>query len=448
MAGGLAGLAFVGEGYEQGLMDFMKAAEAKDTLLGRQAFGKTLMMLNGQDPNAAPGLSPSVPSPAGGAGALPVPGAGGPPGAMPMPGPGAGPPPGPAFTPQMTPGAPPMRPPAPGPMMPPAAPRPMGGVPSQPAGPFAAPQGVGGVPGGGFDWRQVLQAVVKANPGAPPSVIAAAVDQFMPIMNQQAQMQWREQSLMLREQALQMTQQRFNENQDRLRGNQSDLDAYRQGMLDARNRGLDQGDVRLGQGAVRLGQGQQRIDEQVRADKAREGLREQGLKNQMERFKESLEVRKDRNAETVRHDMATETQQLANSIQRAEQAGDRNALTLLQQQNRALWDRTAKEIQISTNITDPKEKEQLRKDNDQRYTQVQRQIDAVRQGIGKGNASFGDRFNAATEQPGLTQGPAGMTVPDQYKDQPDGTVFHMSNGRDMVKRGDRLVPVSEDNGQR
>ena len=468
---GLGGLAFVGEGYEQGLLDYMKASEAKDQLLGRQAFGRTLMALSGQDPNA--GLSPSVPSPAGGAGALPVVGAGGSiPGATPMPGPAAGPAPSPMFA-ARPPGAPPMGVPAGPPVTPPAARAPMPAGPGVAAGPpgpgqpyYAGgnqfqPMGPGGGVGGAFDWRTILGAVMKANPGASPSVLAAAVDQFMPLMNQQAQLQWREQSLMLREQALMMAQDRFTQNQDRLRSNQEDLERYRTEQGGRADRRLDQGDVRLGQGQERVEQGNRRLDqgdrrldqgdrrltETERRNQASEALRKRGQDLTMERFKEGLEVRKDANSERVRHNMATEAQQLANQIQRAEQAGDRNALTLLQQQNRALWERTNKEIQISTNIGDEAEKKRLRQENDDRYTQVQRQIDAVRQGIGKGNAGFGDRFNAATEKP-LTQGPAGMAVPDQYKDQPDGTVFHMSNGRDMIKRGDRLVPVSEDNGQR
>ena len=438
---GLGGLAFVGEGYEQGLSDFLKVQQQSDELRGRQAFGKTLMMLNGQDPNAAPGLSPSVPSPAGGAGALPGLGAGGPPGAAPMPAPGPGPAPMFAPRPPATPGAPPMGVRPPGPVMPPPMQRPMGGVPPQAGGPPAGPQGVGGVPGGGFDWRQVLGAVVKANPGASPSVIAAAVDQFLPIMNAQAQMQWREQANMLRGMALDERSREFDERERRLNQQLDDLNQYR---TDQGNRA----DRRLGQGDVRLEQGERRLTEQERRNQASEALRAKGQENAMTRFREGLEVRKDANAERVRHNMAAEAQAIATQLQRAQQAGDRVALSLLQQQNRALWERTAKEIQISTNITDPAEKKRLSTENDQRYTQVQRQIDAVRQGVGKGNPGFQDRFNAATEQPGLTQGPAGMAVPDGYKDQADGTVFHMSNGRDMVKRGDRLVPVSEDNGQR
>jgi hypothetical protein len=311
------------------------------------------------------------------------------------------------------------------------------------------PMGPGGG-GGAFDWRTILGAVVKANPGASPSVIGAAVDQFMPLMNSQAQQQWREQSLMLREQSLLMAQDRFQQNQDRLQSNQKDLQQYRTEQGARGDRRLDQGDVRLGQGQERVEQGQQRVDlskegleERKRHNLSEEGLRAKGQENAMTRFREGLEVRKDRNAESMRHNMATETQQLANQLQRADQAGDRNALTLLQQQNRALWERTNKEIQISTNIPDPAEKKALSTANDQRYTQIQRQIDAVRQGIGKGNAGFKDRFSPATEQP-LTKGAAGIDVPAEYADKPDGTVFHMQNGRDMVKRGNRLVPISED----
>ena len=106
-------------------------------------------------------------------------------------------------------GGPPMGGPAPGgPPMPPGGP-PMGGAPG--AG-MPPPPGGGGMPpqmqppGGGFqtpgqgplDWRTALQAIQRANPGAPPNVLAAAVDGMIPLMNADSQQQWR----VMREQIL------------------------------------------------------------------------------------------------------------------------------------------------------------------------------------------------------------------------------------------------------
>lgn len=93
--------------------------------------------------------------------------------------------------------------------------------------PPGGPQPPGG--GQGLDWRTIIQKVQQANPGAPPNVLAAAVDRFLPIMSQQSQMQWREQSLMIREQAL---QQQLMIQQERL------------GQGDRR---LDQGDQKISQ---------------------------------------------------------------------------------------------------------------------------------------------------------------------------------------------------------
>jgi len=60
-----------------------------------------------------------------------------------------------------------------------------------------------------------MQAMIRANPGAPPQVIAAGVNRFLPMMNAQSQMQWREISLQMREQALNNAMTRFHEGEDR-----------------------------------------------------------------------------------------------------------------------------------------------------------------------------------------------------------------------------------------
>ena len=91
--------------------------------------------------------------------------------------------------------------------------------PQQPPMP---PQGMGGgmsgQPQGGqpqLNWQVVLQKVQQANPGAPPAVLAAAVDRFTPLMNQQSQQQWKEIGLQMREASLGMQEQRLKDNEAR-----------------------------------------------------------------------------------------------------------------------------------------------------------------------------------------------------------------------------------------
>lgn len=48
----------------------------------------------------------------------------------------------------------------------------------------------GGRPQGPLTWQTIGQAIAKANPGAPPQLIAKAIDRFAPMMTQESQMQW------------------------------------------------------------------------------------------------------------------------------------------------------------------------------------------------------------------------------------------------------------------
>lgn len=88
-------------------------------------------------------------------------------------------------------------------------PGPPGGAPPQGLGAMQ-PQGQpGGMRAGALDWRQLLGAVKQANPNLPPDVMAEAVTQFLPMMSQQSQMEWRQLSLQMREQALQQRMEQF-----------------------------------------------------------------------------------------------------------------------------------------------------------------------------------------------------------------------------------------------
>lgn len=93
-------------------------------------------------------------------------------------------------------GAMPQRPPG---MMSPMGGQPMGGAPGgMPGGAMPPGGGMPGQGGQGLDWRVIIQSLQRGNPGMPPEVLAAAVDQYMPMMNQQAQKEWQNLSLQLR----------------------------------------------------------------------------------------------------------------------------------------------------------------------------------------------------------------------------------------------------------
>jgi hypothetical protein len=240
------------------------AGNMYDLLLKQQAdaaFGRTLQALSqNQPPQGQQGPPPQMP-PQGGM--PPQQGIGGlsamsPPQGGPQAGPPGAPPgaPPPGMAPGQPPGGPPMMPPQRPPMpqgMPPG-PQPGGGQPGMPQPqmpPQQAPMGgqmppqgmppMGGQPQGGapqLDWRTVLQKVQQANPGAPPAVLAGAVDRFTPLMNQQAQQQWKEISMQMRETSLNMQEQRLRDSETRMAAGpggaqgQDDIKAIAKGIED------------------------------------------------------------------------------------------------------------------------------------------------------------------------------------------------------------------------
>ncbi len=50
----------------------------------------------------------------------------------------------------------------------------------------------GGQQGGPLTWQTIIQAVQRANPGAPPDVLFGAVNKMVPLMNSQSLMEWRQ----------------------------------------------------------------------------------------------------------------------------------------------------------------------------------------------------------------------------------------------------------------
>lgn len=214
--------------------------------MGQIAFGRALQSLFGGGAPQAP--MPGQPSQPMG----PPPGPQGPGFGNPIPPGVAGPPPGPQ-----------------GPMMPPGA-TPMPGAPSAPAsGPPTGPQGpsapAGGPPGGGdppqLDMRTVAQMIARANPGAPPAVLAAAMDAAMPMMNAQAQADWHEQRLALqhqqiennlttRTQALEERGRQFDTREERLRKEYEERERRIRENFDRREQRLSNPTLRTGRGGT------------------------------------------------------------------------------------------------------------------------------------------------------------------------------------------------------
>src|SRR5712671_4799927 len=204
---GFGGLAFVGEGYDQGAADYWRRRNLEIEAEGASGFGKWLRgvgapgMLPGAQP--MPGPPPSMFQPPGQA-----PGGGSQPpqmtmpNAQPMPG---GPSPG-MVNPGMLAGQPQN---LTGPIIPPggfggppggAAP-PAGAPPMSPQGRLQGPsQGMGGgmTSGPGSMWIDIGRKIAAANPNISDAGLAAAISKAMPLMNAESQQNWRNVELELR----------------------------------------------------------------------------------------------------------------------------------------------------------------------------------------------------------------------------------------------------------
>src|SRR6516162_6645287 len=236
--GGLAGLSAVYPGMLQTEQQQNVLDEYAHQVKGKELFGNTLKMLAGQTSQASPGQPLTYPQ---GGGAGPTSPQGQlPPGQMPY----AGPPQGAPGAPQ----PPPMRPPMMTPM--PGQPGAPGGIPQQPPRPPGAipPQASGGPgrgvvesagPTGGplgglaargqLDIKTAAQYIARANPNASPRDIVEALNQAMPYLKAEEQLQ-------LAQLRIAMQQQRAEETERHNR----ELEAERR-------RSAEQRDVSLGQ---------------------------------------------------------------------------------------------------------------------------------------------------------------------------------------------------------
>jgi hypothetical protein len=285
MAWGGFGLSSIGaagvgaeQGYDNGLktqQDLMKLIQAKNVLAGDQAYGKSLPgMFNQQVPGSQP--MPQMQQ----GGGMPPQGGGQPP-----MGPQAQRPP---MAPMQQPGQPQMR--APPQMMPQGGGQPpmQGGGGMQPGGQqqggMQAPQGQQQQPAGPLTWQQIVQTVQRNNPGIKPEALGAAVDRYMPMMNQQSQMEWKQVMMQQRQQMetgrndrFQQGEQDKSQRQAVTQGGQNQRQQVAEGGRDARAGAKEKGiqgrfDARQDKAVQQLAMQRQKLEQQIAATKDRSQL--------------------------------------------------------------------------------------------------------------------------------------------------------------------------------
>ncbi len=234
----------------QTAMRQLQARQQRDAMEGQALFGRMFQQLSQAE---MPGAMPLPPQP--GQQSMPAQ----PQGGMPM-----GMPP----RPSMGPG---QMPPGPGPMAPPP-----GQLPPGPGGGLRQP----------MDWRTLAALAWQADPNAKPEVIAAAVAQWMPLMNQQSQQEFRQLQLMLAGQRADIASERASiagsEAERRTREGEAKIQRGEEGLA-LRGRGLDirarelarrgaRDEVLRDQGVQRLDQQRQALEQRIVASGDRNAL--------------------------------------------------------------------------------------------------------------------------------------------------------------------------------
>lgn len=372
------------------------------------------------------------------------------PGAQPMGGPpGGGQPPMPA-PPQASPTPQPGQPSVP--MSPPVGPMQGGGYMGQPgavptqsftrANPSGAPTGMqppaaapaqGQPPGveqalaqsplaGRLDLKTLMAAITQANPGGRPEVIARALTKAIPLMNAQAQMDWKQMMMADRTQ------------RTGIAADRADIAA-------------DESARKREQGGQRLEQGQQRIDQQAgelasraqrRQDQTAQGAQRIDLATQREaRQAAQAQIRQDQRWQQLE----VQKQQ---AEQRIQQAGDRGAIS----QWRAIVDaqhKRAMEIiqssNINANLSAPDKKALLDEQNQFYADQIKQMRDrsgnstgrpaVAEQGGKPGQAKTEERVPAAGgPAPGA---PVKVTTPQEAQALPPGTKYVTPDGQTYTR---------------
>ncbi len=352
-----AALAGISQGIPKGIQDFTNISkqyeagqeQAADRLAGTgMQLLQALMTPPPQPPQMGGGGMPQ-------AGTSPMPQGGGQPPTGGMPQPSqlqtmGGPPP-------MPQGGPPMGGQPPGGMGGGPPPQPMGGPPM---GPQAGPQqGMQPQQGGHLDWRTIVMAIHRANPGAPPELMVKAVNKLVPMMNSQSMMEWRQLSAQNAGMRNELTARGQDIRADTTERGQDVRAATAQGAQDVVKRGQD----------VRA----------QTAEKAQQGTQD--------RFNI-------REARITAHQMVTADQGWQRLDQQRKEAAQKQNIT----QWRAVLDAQHKRAQevigawSQQNTMPPETRKQLLKDADEAYNTAIKDM-------GKGDkASFDQRFQGAGQQ--------------------------------------------------
>lgn len=400
LSSALSGLSATYPGMQQGMSNEYKLDDQKRASLAKVAMGNALQLLAGGGQGNQPGIPDGQPQP-------PMPGMA----SQPMQQPGQpSPPPAPpqgAGGPMPQGGAPGGMPPPPQGMMlrPPMGGPAPGGMPGQPQGGMQPPQQMGRQ---NLDWRQLVQAVSQSNPNLPPDVMAEAVNQFLPMMSQQSQQEWRQVSLQIREQQLQEKERQF------LMAEQGRNTRADQATTSRENIATTQADSRE---SVASGNRDSREDIANRNEEGRNtrsaagrDQRQQQFETREARLGESLKLREDST-------WARLEQQKEQALQKAQAAGGKQGLA----QVRAVIDAQDKHIRTRiqaysvNNSLKPAERKALLDQADMEYND---QIGKLRQQFGASTPSGG---TTATPEPKVQgQVPPGQPGPTAQPFTPGG----------------------------
>lgn len=288
-----------------------------------------------------------------------------------------------------------------------------GGIPQPGGAPMGGQPQPGGMGGGmpSLDWRTIIQQVVKANPDVKdPRVLAAAVDKFMPIMNSQSLMEWRQLTAGIR--GFQAENQAANiQSNIQHRGTMEQQAGQRISDAEAAQRWRQEhGDTMAAQGQERIDQGGKRIEIAEKRESRLAGsakVREDQRFQQLELQRKALESR-------------------------ITQGNQRQLLG----QWRALLDaqhKRAQEIIQSAAAggmpMDPKERKQLLDEENTRYEDAIRQM---RSG-GATGASFNERFAPSGQPPQQGAGPVRVKTREEAEKLSKGTHYITPDGQEFTR---------------
>lgn len=274
--------------------------------------------------------------------------------------------------------------------------------PQGPQGGGQPPMQGGGMPGGQgqLDWRVIMGKVAQANPNAPPAVIASAVTKFLPLMNQQAQMEWKNVQMAMMAQRTQQGQERVEQGDRRLDQGDTRL-GQGQEKVDVSKAGEErrttQGDRRLDQGDTRLQQGDRRLDQ----GDTREQRLAAGAAIRQDQGWQNLEIKK---------------QNLARQIT---QGNDRQKLSEWRATVDAQHKRATEIIQSKQAMMPDDERKALLKEENDNY---RADLEQMRNGIGRTTPDANKPDPAGKTPDRLPQGtPPGL--PQGAKQAPDGKYY-------------------------